>query len=68
MILWQYRVIYQPRLSDLEIELNRYNQARSAHPSLQGYAPKPDYRPLTKFENRGLKLGHGVWDVVCLRR
>ena len=33
-----------------------------------GFAPKPDYRPLTKFENRGLKLGHGVWDVVFRRR
>jgi len=32
-----------------------------------GYAVKPDYRPLTKFENRGLKLGHGVWDVVFKR-
>ncbi|MBO9515017.1 MAG: tRNA (guanosine(46)-N7)-methyltransferase TrmB [Variovorax sp.] len=32
-----------------------------------GYAPKPAYRPLTKFENRGLKLGHGVWDVVFER-
>jgi tRNA (guanine-N7-)-methyltransferase len=32
-----------------------------------GYAFKPDYRPLTKFENRGLKLGHGVWDVVFKR-
>ena len=30
----------------------------------QGYAAKPDYRPLTKFENRGLRLGHGVWDLV----
>ncbi len=29
-----------------------------------GYAIKPEYRPLTKFENRGLKLGHGVWDLV----
>ena len=29
-----------------------------------GYANKPDYRPLTKLENRGIKLGHGVWDVV----
>ena len=29
-----------------------------------GFARKPDYRPLTKFENRGLKLGHGVWDLV----
>ena len=32
------------------------------------YAPKPDYRPLTKFEHRGLKLGHGVWDLVFRRR
>ena len=34
----------------------------------EGYAPKPDYRPLTKFENRGLKLGHGVWDLVFVKR
>jgi tRNA (guanine-N7-)-methyltransferase len=43
----------------------------SAEPQLvntaEGYAPKPDYRPLTKFENRGLKLGHGVWDLVFTR-
>jgi tRNA (guanine-N7-)-methyltransferase len=32
-----------------------------------GFAAKPDYRPLTKFENRGLKLGHGVWDLVFRR-
>ena len=35
--------------------------------SSAGYAAKPDYRPLTKFENRGIKLGHGVWDVVFKR-
>jgi tRNA (guanine-N7-)-methyltransferase len=43
-----------------------------AEPLLQNtaeaYAPRPDYRPLTKFENRGLKLGHGVWDVVFRKR
>nr|WP_085947318.1 tRNA (guanosine(46)-N7)-methyltransferase TrmB [Acidovorax sp. CF316] len=33
-----------------------------------GFAPQPDYRPLTKFENRGLRLGHGVWDIVFVRR
>lgn len=33
----------------------------------EGYAPRPGYRPLTKFEERGLKLGHGVWDVVFTR-
>ncbi len=32
------------------------------------YAEKPSYRPLTKFENRGLKLGHGVWDMVFSRK
>jgi tRNA (guanine-N7-)-methyltransferase len=32
-----------------------------------GYAERPDYRPLTKFENRGLKLGHGVWDLLFER-
>jgi tRNA (guanine-N7-)-methyltransferase len=32
-----------------------------------GYAEKPAYRPLTKFENRGIKLGHGVWDLVFTR-
>ena len=28
------------------------------------YIPKPDYRPLTKFEQRGQRLGHGVWDLL----
>lgn len=32
--------------------------------SADGFAPRPEYRPLTKFENRGLRLGHGVWDVI----
>ena len=31
------------------------------------YAPRPEHRPLTKFENRGLKLGHRVWDVMFRR-
>ncbi|EJL80527.1 tRNA (guanine-N(7)-)-methyltransferase [Polaromonas sp. CF318] len=39
----------------------------TAEASQGGYAPKPAYRPLTKFENRGIKLGHGVWDVVFTR-
>jgi tRNA (guanine-N7-)-methyltransferase len=34
----------------------------------EGYAEKPSYRPLTKFENRGLRLGHGVWDLVFTRK
>ncbi|MBV7483275.1 tRNA (guanosine(46)-N7)-methyltransferase TrmB [Bordetella sp. BOR01] len=31
------------------------------------YAPRPDYRPQTKFETRGLRLGHGVWDLIFQR-
>lgn len=34
----------------------------------EDYAEKPSYRPLTKFENRGIKLGHGVWDLVFKKR
>jgi tRNA (guanine-N7-)-methyltransferase len=36
--------------------------------SAPDFASRPDYRPLTKFEARGLKLGHGVRDLVFLRR
>ncbi len=36
--------------------------------SADGYAPQPAYRPLTKFENRGIKLGHGVWDLVFVKK
>ena len=47
-------------------------QVLGAEPMLantaEGFAQQPDYRPLTKFENRGLRLGHGVWDVVFVRR
>jgi tRNA (guanine-N7-)-methyltransferase len=43
------------------------NRALAEHPQLMGYAPKPHYRPLTKFENRGIRLGHGVWDLVFER-
>lgn len=46
-------------------------EALNAEPLLKntasGYAPKPEYRPETKFERRGLNLGHGVWDIVFRR-
>ena len=31
------------------------------------YVPRPEFRPLTKFERRGEKLGHGVWDLIFAR-
>lgn len=33
----------------------------------QRYVPRPEHRPLTKFENRGVNLGHGVWDLMFER-
>lgn len=32
-----------------------------------GYSPKPESRPLTKFEQRGERLGHGVWDLIFIK-
>ena len=50
-------------------------QVLSAEPTLlntaaeaAGFAPRPSYRPQTKFETRGLKLGHCVWDLVFSKR
>jgi tRNA (guanine-N7-)-methyltransferase len=44
----------------------------SAEPLLDnpsaGFAQRPETRPLTRFEQRGLRLGHGVWDLVLRRR
>ena len=34
---------------------------------IQAYSPRPDFRPLTKFEKRGHRLGHGVWDLLFER-
>jgi tRNA (guanine-N7-)-methyltransferase len=51
-------------LEVLSAEPALLNNAKSA----AGYAVRPDYRPLTKFEQRGLKLGHGVWDLVFVKR
>ena len=44
----------------------------SEHPEFENcyedYAPRPDFRPKTKFEARGERLGHGVWDIMFKRR
>ena len=40
-------------------------QLNDEHPV---YVERPAYRPITKFENRGLKLGHGVWDLVYRKK
>ena len=58
--------------TDWEPYAQQILEVLAAEPQLvntaEGFAPKPDYRPITKFENRGLRLGHGVWDVVFRKR
>jgi tRNA (guanine-N7-)-methyltransferase len=58
--------------TDWEEYALQMQEVLSAEPLLAntatGFASRPDYRPLTKFEQRGLKLGHGVWDLVFRRR
>jgi len=54
--------------TDWEDYAGQILQVLSQEPQLKNtaanYAPRPDYRPLTKFEQRGIKLGHGVWDLI----
>lgn len=58
--------------TDWEPYAQQMLEVLSAEPALrntaEGFAPRPGYRPLTKFENRGIRLGHGVWDVVFVKR
>ena len=57
--------------TDWEDYASRILEVLSAEPLLanttEGFAPRPDHRPLTKFENRGLRLGHRVRDVIFTR-
>jgi len=41
---------------------------RALRNTAQGFAPRPAWRPETKFERRGRRLGHGVWDIVFKKR
>ncbi len=57
--------------TDWEDYARQMLEVLTAEPLLQnmaaGFAPRPPYRPRTKFESRGLRLGHGVWDLVFRR-
>ncbi|CAG0964310.1 tRNA (guanine-N(7)-)-methyltransferase [Rhodocyclaceae bacterium] len=57
--------------TDWEEYAQQMLEVLAAEPLLQNtatdYAPRPDYRPLTKFEQRGKRLGHGVWDLIFRR-
>ncbi len=54
--------------TDWENYAQQMLEVLNAEPQLENtastYAERPSYRPLTKFEQRGLRLGHGVWDLL----
>jgi len=47
--------------------LNQVNALSNQSPTAD-YCARPDYRPITKFERRGEKLGHGVWDLLFTKQ
>lgn len=59
--------------TDWEDYARQMLEVLSAEPQLQNiqsknsFVERPDSRPLTKYEERGLRLGHGVWDLVFRR-
>ncbi len=57
--------------TDWEDYANQMLAVLGAEPRLRntaaGFAQRPEHRPQTKFETRGLRLGHGVWDIVFRR-
>lgn len=50
------------------LDILRANSQLANQSISNDYVPRPDYRPLTKFENRGVKLGHGVWDLIFVKK
>lgn len=47
--------------------VNAAEPIESGEGRAEGFSRRPAYRPQTKFEARGLRLGHGVWDVLFRR-
>jgi len=48
--------------------LQVFSEEQQLRNSTKDFAPRPDCRPITKFERRGLKAGHGVWDIMFLKK
>ena len=55
---------WQPYAEQMLEVLSAEPTLRNCAESKSGYAARPEHRPLTKFEARGLQRGHGVWDLV----
>jgi len=58
---WQEYAVHM-----LEV-LSTNRSLKNLSPQEDGYIPRPETRPLTKFEQRGTRLGHGVWDLLFIK-
>lgn len=56
---WEHYALQMLAVLDAEASLEN---------TAEGFTPRPESRPLTKFERRGLRLGHGVWDLIFRKR
>ena len=54
---------WEPYAEHMAETLDAYPELYRLH-AASAFVPRPDYRPLTKFETRGQRLGHGVWDLL----
>ncbi|HKY02811.1 MAG TPA: tRNA (guanosine(46)-N7)-methyltransferase TrmB [Burkholderiales bacterium] len=67
-----YRGAYLHAATDWEDYAHQILEVFTAEPTLENtasnFAPRPTGRPQTKFESRGLRLGHGVWDILFRKR
>ncbi len=57
---WEHYAFWMVEVLDGFSKLS--NQAGSGN-----FTPRPDFRPMTKFERRGLNSGHGVWDLIYIK-
>lgn len=54
---------YAEHMLEVMSSIEGYKNQSESH----DYVPRPDSRPVTKFEQRGHRLGHGVWDLMFER-
>jgi tRNA (guanine-N7-)-methyltransferase len=55
---------WEPYSKQILTTLQSTSQLVNQSDQVTGFSARPNYRPVTKFERRGLKLGHGVWDLI----
>jgi tRNA (guanine-N7-)-methyltransferase len=65
--LWRLATDWEPYAGHMLAVVSACTMFRNE--SVEGsFVPRPDHRPVTRFEQRGKRLGHGVWDLAFRKR